>query len=448
MLGDECFVGEHAVINPSVKVYPFKTVEAGAVVNSSIVWESRGAAHALRTARRARTRQRRHHARGRGPARDGLRHRAEEGLDRHDEPRHEPRRPRAEARDHRWAEPRRRDRRRRRAGDACRSPGSRCATARRRAASRCGSLPAIPTAVEIRFFDADGRDIDEAMQRKIERLLYAKTTDARSPATSATSSSRRGRSSSTRPRWSAPSNADGLRERAFKVVLDYSYGAASLVMPSVLAKLGAEVLAVNPYREHRVGDRGCSRTQRNASNGSPISSARRAASSGMVLDPDGETARDHRRRRARARHRAGAARARHAGERGGTRRPRSRCRSSVSREAERIAREHEREIVWTKLSRRISWRWRRRRRRLRRVARRRASSGPTSSPRTTPPRRSPSCSTCSPRPDRRCRRWSAALPRVHVAHEAVPTPWERKGAVMREMIERPRRTASSCSSTG
>ena len=43
VLGDECFVGEHAVVDPGVKVYPFKTVEAGAVVNSSIVWESRGA---------------------------------------------------------------------------------------------------------------------------------------------------------------------------------------------------------------------------------------------------------------------------------------------------------------------------------------------------------------------------------------------------------------------
>ena len=43
MLGDECFVGENAVLAAGVKVYPFKTVEAGAVVNSSIVWESRGA---------------------------------------------------------------------------------------------------------------------------------------------------------------------------------------------------------------------------------------------------------------------------------------------------------------------------------------------------------------------------------------------------------------------
>ena len=43
VLGDESFVGAHAVIKSGVKVYPFKTVEAGATVNTSIVWESRGA---------------------------------------------------------------------------------------------------------------------------------------------------------------------------------------------------------------------------------------------------------------------------------------------------------------------------------------------------------------------------------------------------------------------
>ena len=42
VLGDECFVGEHAVLAAGVKIYPFKTVETGAVINSSIVWESRG----------------------------------------------------------------------------------------------------------------------------------------------------------------------------------------------------------------------------------------------------------------------------------------------------------------------------------------------------------------------------------------------------------------------
>jgi len=43
VLGDECFVGDNAVLGAGVKVYPFKTVETAAVVNSSIVWESRGA---------------------------------------------------------------------------------------------------------------------------------------------------------------------------------------------------------------------------------------------------------------------------------------------------------------------------------------------------------------------------------------------------------------------
>ena len=43
VLGDEVFVGANAVLGGDVKVYPFKTIEDGAVVNSSIVWESRGA---------------------------------------------------------------------------------------------------------------------------------------------------------------------------------------------------------------------------------------------------------------------------------------------------------------------------------------------------------------------------------------------------------------------
>src|SRR3954452_25586230 len=43
VIGDECFIGEGAIINPQIKIYPFKSVEPGALVASSIVWESRGA---------------------------------------------------------------------------------------------------------------------------------------------------------------------------------------------------------------------------------------------------------------------------------------------------------------------------------------------------------------------------------------------------------------------
>jgi mannose-1-phosphate guanylyltransferase/phosphomannomutase len=42
VVGDECVVEEEAYISAGVKVYPFKTIEAGALVNTSVIWESRG----------------------------------------------------------------------------------------------------------------------------------------------------------------------------------------------------------------------------------------------------------------------------------------------------------------------------------------------------------------------------------------------------------------------
>jgi mannose-1-phosphate guanylyltransferase/phosphomannomutase len=42
VVGDECVIEPEAYISAAVKVYPFKTIEAGAVVNTNVVWESRG----------------------------------------------------------------------------------------------------------------------------------------------------------------------------------------------------------------------------------------------------------------------------------------------------------------------------------------------------------------------------------------------------------------------
>ncbi|HVA61855.1 MAG TPA: mannose-1-phosphate guanyltransferase [Mycobacteriales bacterium] len=42
IVGEDCVVEEEAFISAGVTVYPFKTIEAGAVVNTSVVWESRG----------------------------------------------------------------------------------------------------------------------------------------------------------------------------------------------------------------------------------------------------------------------------------------------------------------------------------------------------------------------------------------------------------------------
>ncbi|MDD5748976.1 MAG: mannose-1-phosphate guanyltransferase, partial [Actinomycetota bacterium] len=42
IIGDDCLIGNSAVINPGIVIFPFKTVDSWATVNSSIIWESGG----------------------------------------------------------------------------------------------------------------------------------------------------------------------------------------------------------------------------------------------------------------------------------------------------------------------------------------------------------------------------------------------------------------------
>lgn len=42
IIGDECMIGEKVLVNHDVQIYPFKSVDGGAVVTSSLIWESRG----------------------------------------------------------------------------------------------------------------------------------------------------------------------------------------------------------------------------------------------------------------------------------------------------------------------------------------------------------------------------------------------------------------------
>ena len=44
-IGDECTLGPESVVMPSVRVYPFKEVESGTVVDRNLIWESRAVSH-------------------------------------------------------------------------------------------------------------------------------------------------------------------------------------------------------------------------------------------------------------------------------------------------------------------------------------------------------------------------------------------------------------------
>ena len=291
-----------------------------------------------------------------------------------------------------------------------------------------------PDSVEIRFFDSYGADIDEGTQRKIERLLYREDfrrafagdigeivfpPRAMEYYTAALTGS---------------VDIDAIAERRFKVVLDYSFGAAASVMPNVLAKIGAEVLSINPYASTAYASEAAEdhgpRVERLGnlvrSSGSDL---------GVVFDADGETATfiDDRGEALSAdrallvlvtlvcRSRPGA---------------RLALPVSVSREAERIAEKHGASITWTKLSAAH----------LMEVAGRggvdfaASQEGGFIWPDVLPAYDAVATLLhlldLLVGADEKLSEVSARIPPSFVAHEEVPTPWDSKGAVMREIVER------------
>ncbi len=246
VLGDECFVGEHALINPGVKVYPSKEVEPGAVVNTSIVWESRGARQLFSplglaglanvditpelvvrvamaygtTLKKAST-----VTASRDPSRAArvLKRALVVGLNA--------------------------------AGinvddlQAATVPVTRFQV---RSGSGQGGItvglaPGDPQSVVIRFLGQNGIDLDEGAQRKIERS-FAREDFRRALAGEIGDIGFPPRAyEQYTAAMMASVDLSAVRRARFKVVLDYAYGPASFVMPNVLAKLGADVLTVNPY---------------------------------------------------------------------------------------------------------------------------------------------------------------------------------------------------------
>jgi mannose-1-phosphate guanylyltransferase/phosphomannomutase len=228
-------------------------------------------------------------------------------------------------------------------------------------------------------------------------------------------------------------DGDAIRSASFKVVLDYAYGSTSFVMPSVLAKLGADVLAVNPYAA-TAGAAAFDAADHAGNLRNVVRSS--GAQLGAVIDPDGEhltviddnghvltndellfvlinlvcaTATEHPVKIA--------------------------VPVAVSAEVERYAQEHGAEIVWTKLSTAH----------LMEVASQgEVVLGASQEGGFIFPGFLPAYDATATlvhllallaKTGLRLSKVVETAPRFHIGHDIVPTPWESKGMVMRTLVE-------------
>jgi len=284
VLGDECFVADAAVIGTGVKVYPFKTVESGALVKSSIVWESRGQRNvfgvhgvsglanvditseqavrlAMAFASTVDTGSLVVTSRDSSRAARMLKRAMMSGLNA--------------------------------AGvnvldlEVTTVPATRFQV--RRPSVSGGVTIRIkdgdPQSVIIRFLGPDGTDLGTDAQRKIERMLHREDFRRVLPAEIGDIGLTPRGAEQYADALAATFDTDRIRAAGFKVVVDYGSGSSSLLMPNVLAKMDADVLAVNPY----VSTPARLRYQRDR-NGRQVAELVRASGSdlGVVIGPDGE----------------------------------------------------------------------------------------------------------------------------------------------------------------
>ena len=249
-VGDECVVGEQSYIAPDVKIYPNKTVESGAQIHSSIIWESRGSAQlfgkdgvvglinvditaelalklamaygtALKKGARVTTSRDAH------PASRVIKRALICGLNSTG----------VVVRDLRVA------------SSAINRFEVKNGNAQGGMHVRIASWD--PEMIQIQLFEPPGVNLSEKRQKDVEkyygredfrRAFYSEFGEIQFP----------DRALETYVRgllgaW----DVERIRSRAYRLVIDYSYSPASLTLPDLLGELGAEVLSVRAFNDQR-----------------------------------------------------------------------------------------------------------------------------------------------------------------------------------------------------
>jgi mannose-1-phosphate guanylyltransferase / phosphomannomutase len=286
VVGDECVIEAEAYISSGVKVYPFKTIEAGAVVNASVIWESRGQRSlfgprgvsglvnveitpelAVRLSSAYATTLKKGTtvvtARDASRAARTLKRAVISALT-------------ASAINVADLE-------------ACPLPMARFETAREDCTGGIfiRTTPGDPQGVDIIFLDEDGADLSLAAQRKLERVYGRQEYRRAFPGEIAELSYPvRTIESYTRDMLRRV-DMTGVREAGLKIVLDCAGGVSSLVLPTLLGRVGVDVLTMNNRLDEAKPTETLAERMRDLQRlGELVSSAR--AAFGVRFDPVGE----------------------------------------------------------------------------------------------------------------------------------------------------------------
>jgi mannose-1-phosphate guanylyltransferase/phosphomannomutase len=244
VVGDECVIEPEAYVSAGVKVYPFKTIEAGAVVNTSVIWESRGqrtlfgprgvsglvnveitpelcvrlaSAYATTLRKGATVTTSRDVSRAaralKRAVHGALNASAINVIDLEAQP----------------------------------LPVARFETARGDCAGGIAlrTTPGNPQSIDILFLDENGADLSEAAQRRLERVFSRQEYRRAFPGEIAELSYPPRIVEAYTHELLSSLDMTGVREAGLKVVVDCAGGTSSLVLPSLLGRLGVDVLTVN-----------------------------------------------------------------------------------------------------------------------------------------------------------------------------------------------------------
>ena len=106
--------------------------------------------------------------------------------------------------------------------------------------------------VEIRLFDGDGADLPPAAQRKIERVFFRDDYRRTGPSNLGELEFPPRALEQYAAGLMSALEVETIRSAGLKVVVDYAFGSLSLIGPGALGKLGCDVLSVNAFAdEHR-----------------------------------------------------------------------------------------------------------------------------------------------------------------------------------------------------